>query len=122
LKKYTNRENHMYKSTTSAKLLIALVLITASAYAEFPISVGVKGGLGLTDSFRSNEFTQTAPIGFEGSNFFDAGLSVGGGGEFKLMFLRIAPEIRYTRPSRQVGGGGWVGNRNQAEPLFGVCF
>jgi hypothetical protein len=57
-----------------------------------------------------------------------AGLTIGGGIEAKLLFIRIAPELRYTRwgsPAFSLQGVTSTilqANQNQAEFLVGISF
>jgi len=68
-------------------------------------------------------------------NDFTAGFTLGGGLEVRLLFLRVVPEIRYTRwGSQQFNGifpptggsssliGSLTSNQNQAEFLVGFTF
>jgi hypothetical protein len=62
------------------------------------------------------------------TNTSGAGLTFGGGVEVKLLFIRIAPELRYTRWaseafSLQSGGTTFIhASQNQAEFLVGISF
>jgi hypothetical protein len=230
----------MRKFTAVAKASISAVFLAASSYAQLPISIGVKGGVGLTDAFQSTTVTGIStfvinpgagvatitntlhtysnskdyivgpfvelhlPFGFgaefdglyrplnlavssapsngqnssasqsfgswevsalgkyrfrhvpvlkpflfvgpsfritasnsngslvspNGINFLStAGISVGGGLELKLLFLRIAPELRYihwgsdsstTFPSFTSPSALFRSNQNQVELLLGI--
>ncbi len=53
------------------------------------------------------------------------GVVIGAGVEVKVPFVRISPEIRYTRWGNrhfETPGGGLLSNRNQAEFLVGFTF
>jgi hypothetical protein len=208
------------------KLFITTLCFAAAAYAQLPISVGVKGGVSLTDAFQTTSTSVTIPslpffssgsysastysdskdyivgpfvelrlpfgfaaeadalyrpvsLAIAGSspgygsyktseryttweisalakyrfrhiplirpfvsvgptfrptasyvNFLsNAGISAGGGVEFKLLFLRIAPEVRYTHWGADGGSAyasstyqAFVSGKNQAEFLVGLSF
>jgi opacity protein-like surface antigen len=75
----------------------------------------------------SNICTGIAPPQFSTSTS-GAGLTLGGGVEVKLLLIRIAPELRYTRWgseafSLQSAGTTFLNtNQNQAEFLVGISF
>ncbi len=56
------------------------------------------------------------------SSQWGAGFLAGGGVEIKAAFLKIAPEVRYTRWPRGVFSTGTLGRPNQVEILVGVRF
>ena len=56
------------------------------------------------------------------SSQWGAGFLAGGGVEFKAAFLKIAPEVRYTRWTKGVFSAGALAQPNQAEILVGVRF
>jgi len=65
-------------------------------------------------------------VGQLGDHLSSAGFAVGGGVEFHLPFVRVSPEIRYTRwagdSSSSTGGVFASSNLNQAELLVGFSF
>lgn len=56
----------------------------------------------------------------------NTGFTAGGGVEFKLLFLRVSPELRYTRWGTDTFTGGlaniWQTNKNQGQFLVGISF
>jgi opacity protein-like surface antigen len=70
---------------------------------------------GVISSSHPNELNQTTTTGFV----------LAGGVDVKLLFLHIAPEIRYTRWGAKHfldPNGGLNSNQNQAEFLLGITF
>jgi hypothetical protein len=47
----------MRNLTAVAKASVSTLFLAASVYAQLPISIGVKGGVGLTDAFQSTTVT-----------------------------------------------------------------
>ncbi len=104
-----------------------------------PIKPYIDGGVsfnnlsGLTQFTRNTFFpgsrvTTSSGTPLELRNRFRSGVVLGGGLELHALFLRISPEIRYTRWDRDsfidscCGGGIFRSNRNQADFLLGITF
>jgi hypothetical protein len=74
--------------------------------------------------------TVCAPLGPPqlSTNTSGAGLTFGGGVEVKLLFIRLSPELRYTRwgseafSVQSAGTTLFNANQNQAEFLVGISF
>jgi hypothetical protein len=87
-------------------------LLAKCRFSNKKVNPFVEGG----PSFRASG----NPNGTAPSNY---GISIGGGVEVRALFLRFAPEIRYTRWAADQPVPPWAKtNPNQVEFLVGVSF
>jgi hypothetical protein len=90
---------------------------------EFPVMLRFRGGVGPVQPFIAGggSFNKITDISAPKSTV--AGAVVGAGVEVKIPFIRITPEIRYTRRfSDNVNLEGLRSNRNQFVFLTGFTF
>ena len=93
---------------------------------EFPVLIKHRFASGLIRPYfdAGASFMRLSDISFASLNHrSNYGIVVGGGVEFNLLLIKVAPEIRYTGWAfRNFDGAQVQSNRNQLTVLFGFGF
>lgn len=110
-------------------------LLLKKRFWHGPLRPYLAGGVSINTMAGVHEISRTFTNAFSSSgesggsalleNRTRAGLVLGGGFEIRALFLRVAPEIRYTRwgsESFRDASGFLRSNDNQAEVLLGLSF
>jgi hypothetical protein len=98
---------------------------TSASSWEFPVLLKHRIGLPLVKPFFDGgvSFSRLSDIKLASLNHrSNYGVVVGGGVEFKLLLIRVSPEIRYTGWAFRNFDGQVQTKRNQVAVLFGIGF